>query len=134
MNGQYVGFSQISHRVSEFDITDCVHKGKNRLDVIVKKWCASTYFEDQDKWRFTGIFRDVYLLKRPARHIYDYKIETKLIGSDAEVIFSYLRGGNRAEVEFCGEKKSVVVGETVTFAVNNTRLWRISNVNRIFYS
>lgn len=123
VNGQYVGFSQISHRVSEFDITDCVHKGKNRLDVIVQKWCAGTYFEDQDKWRFTGIFRDVYLLKRSAGHIYDYKIETKLVGSNAEVRFSYLRGGNRAEVEFCGEKKSVGIGKTVTFALNDARLW-----------
>ncbi len=123
VNGQYVGFSQISHRISEFDITDFVRKGVNRLDVIVQKWCAGTYFEDQDKWRFTGIFRDVYLLKRSADHLIDYKITTVLSGTDAEVTFSYLCGGADAEVSFCGEKKRVSVGETATFLVKDVRLW-----------
>ena len=123
VNGIYIGFSQISHKVSEFDITDYVQKGENRIDVIVQKWCAGTYFEDQDKWRFTGIFRDVYLLKRPAGHIDDYKITTGYSGTDAEVTFAYLRGGSAAEVEFCGEKKRVLVGEKVTFFAKNVRLW-----------
>lgn len=65
LNGKFVGFSQISHRVSEFDVTDYLIDGENKLDVLVLKWCAGTYFEDQDKWRFTGIFRDVYMLTRP---------------------------------------------------------------------
>lgn len=123
VNGRYVGFSQISHRISEFDITDHVRKGENRLDVIVQKWCAGTYFEDQDKWRFTGIFRDVYLLKRPSNHIVDYKITAAVYGADAEVTFAYLRGGAASEVSFCGEKKCVSVGETATFLVKDVRLW-----------
>lgn len=123
VNGRYVGFSQISHRISEFDITDHVRKGENRLDVIVQKWCAGTYFEDQDKWRFTGIFRDVYLLKRPSNHIVDYKITAEVCGADAEVTFAYLSGGAAAEVSFCGEKKCVSVGETATFLVKDVRLW-----------
>lgn len=73
INGRFAGFSQITHRSSEFDITDYVHLGENRIDVLVLKWCFGSYLEDQDKWRFTGIFRDVYLLFRPQYHITDYK-------------------------------------------------------------
>ena len=69
-------YSQISHSGSEFDITDKVTAGNNRLTVLVLKWCDGTYLEDQDKLRFTGIFRDVYLLVRPTDHIRDYFVHT----------------------------------------------------------
>ena len=75
-NGTFVGYSQISHSGSEYDITDKVTTGNNRLTVLVLKWCDGTYLEDQDKLRFTGIFRDVYLLVRPADHIRDYFVHT----------------------------------------------------------
>ena len=123
VNGQFVGFSQISHRVSEFDITNYVRAGENRLDVVVQKWCAGTYFEDQDKWRFTGIFRSVYLLKRPQGHIEDYKIETFVRGKDAEVVFAYRRGMLPAEVRFANEKKSVKAGNCARFRIKNAKLW-----------
>ncbi len=57
VNGKYKGYSQISHATSEFDITHLVKDGENMLDVVVLKWCASTYLECQDKFRFSGIFR-----------------------------------------------------------------------------
>ena len=76
INGAAAGYSQISHATSEFDITDLVTTGENRVDVLVVKWCASSYLECQDKLRFSGIFRSVYLLTRPEGHITDYKIET----------------------------------------------------------
>jgi len=76
VNGQYIGYSQISHSKSEFNITNFAKTGLNTIDVFVLKWCASSYLEDQDKFRFTGIFRDVYLLNRPKGYIWDYKIET----------------------------------------------------------
>lgn len=122
VNGKYVGFSQISHRMSEFDITAFVLGGENRIDVVVQKWCAGTYFEDQDKWRFTGIFRDVYLLKRPEGHIVDYKIETRIDGRNAEVVFRHCGGGD-AEVCFGGERKIVRAGEKVCFSVVEAKLW-----------
>ncbi len=122
VNGNYVGFSQISHKMSEFDITEFAKKGENRLDVVVQKWCAGTYFEDQDKWRFTGIFRDVYLLKRPNGHVIDYKIETNVAGQDAWVAFIY-RSGGEANVTFGKETKRVCAGETVRFFVENAKLW-----------
>ncbi|MBS6194334.1 MAG: DUF4981 domain-containing protein [Clostridiales bacterium] len=76
VNGTFVGYSQISHSGSEFDITDQVTEGNNRLTVLVLKWCDGTYLEDQDKLRFTGIFRDVYIMIRPQNHIRDYFVHT----------------------------------------------------------
>lgn len=76
VNGELVGYSQVSHATSEFDVTDLVKEGENVLDVVVLKWCASSYLECQDKFRFSGIFRSVYLLDRPKKHIEDYRIQT----------------------------------------------------------
>ena len=78
INGSFVGYSQISHSTSEFDITDVVRPGENTITVLVLKWCDGTYLEDQDKFRTSGIFRDVYLLRREPRHIWDYFVHTDL--------------------------------------------------------
>jgi len=78
LNGTYVGYSQVSHSTSEFDVTDCLVEGCNKLAVLVLKWCDGSYLEDQDKFRMSGIFRDVYLLKRPEVHIRDYSVITTL--------------------------------------------------------
>lgn len=77
INGSYVGYSQVPHATSEFDITDVVKNGKNTIAVLVMKWCDGSYLEDQDKFRMTGIFRDVYILKRPQACIRDYKVNTE---------------------------------------------------------
>lgn len=85
LNGQYVGYSQVSHAISEFDITDQLVQGKNRLAVLVLKWCDGTYLEDQDKFRMSGIFRDVYILNRPENFIYDYFTTTDVNEEKATV-------------------------------------------------
>ena len=74
INGAYVGFTQGSHLQAEFDITDFVREGINTLRVKVLKWCCGSYLEDQDFFRFNGIFRDCYLLQRPEGHITDVQI------------------------------------------------------------
>ena len=76
VNGAYAGYSQVSHATSEFDVTDLLNEGENTLAVLVLKWCDGSYLEDQDKFRMSGIFRDVYLLKRPEKTIRDYHITT----------------------------------------------------------
>jgi beta-galactosidase len=76
VNGSFVGYSQVSHSTSEFDITSMLQEGTNRLSVLVLKWCDGSYLEDQDKLRMSGIFRDVYLLTRPFEHIQDYTVTT----------------------------------------------------------
>ena len=78
INGSYVGYSQVSHMTSEFDITDLLQDGENTIAVLVMKWCDGSYLEDQDKFRMSGIFRDVYILKRPEQAISDYHIKSKI--------------------------------------------------------
>ena len=78
INGSYVGYSQVSHMTSEFDITDFLRDGENSIAVLVMKWCDGSYLEDQDKFRMSGIFRDVYILKRPKQAISDYHIKTRI--------------------------------------------------------
>lgn len=82
VNGQYAGYSQVSHSTSEFGVTELLHDGQNTLAVLVLKWCDGSYLEDQDKFRMSGIFRDVYLLKRPEEGIFDYFITTDLRDGD----------------------------------------------------
>ncbi|EPD65263.1 hypothetical protein HMPREF1216_00991 [Coprococcus sp. HPP0048] len=78
VNGKYVGYSQVSHATSEFDVTEVLKNGENTLAVLVLKWCDGTYLEDQDKFRMSGIFRDVYLVNRPENVVYDYFTTTKI--------------------------------------------------------
>lgn len=85
LNGTYIGYSQVSHCTSEFDISDVVTEGMNRLAVLVLKWCDGSYLEDQDKFRMSGIFRDVYLLKRPAQAIRDYFVKTTIEKKTADI-------------------------------------------------
>ncbi len=75
INGTYVGYSQGSHLQAEFDISNYVKAGENELTAKVLKWCSGTYLEDQDFFRFSGIFRDVYLLSREENHVKDIDIK-----------------------------------------------------------
>lgn len=85
LNGVYAGYSQVSHSTSEFDVTDMIREGKNKLAVLVLKWCDGSYLEDQDKFRSSGIFRDVYLLKRPEQAVFDYFTTTKIKSGYVEI-------------------------------------------------
>lgn len=71
INGSFVGYSQVSHMTSEFNVTPFVTKGENLMHVLVLKWCDGSYLEDQDKYRSSGIIREVYLLARESAHIRD---------------------------------------------------------------
>ena len=85
LNETYAGYSQVPHATSEFDVTEIIKEGKNKIAVLVLKWCDGSYLEDQDKFRMTGIFRDVYLLQRPEKAISDYRVSTKVKENKAEV-------------------------------------------------
>ncbi len=78
VNGNFAGYSQVSHSTSEFEITRYLREGENTLTVLVLKWCDGSYLEDQDKLRMSGIFRDVYLLRRPENHLRDLTLKTVL--------------------------------------------------------
>ena len=85
LNGKYTGYSQVPHATAEFDVTEFLEEGENTIAVLVLKWCDGSYLEDQDKFRMNGIFRDVYLLKRPERAIWDYHITTQIKENTAKV-------------------------------------------------
>ena len=77
INGQKVGYSENSMSPAEFEISQYVHRGENKLAVEVYKWCDGSYLEDQDMWRLAGIFRDVDLLVRPKTYIQDYSVHAE---------------------------------------------------------
>ena len=78
LNGQYVGYTQGSNNVAEFDITNLLKKGENKLAVQVFRWCDGSYLECQDMFRMSGIFRDVYLYNVPKTSVRDHYITSKL--------------------------------------------------------
>lgn len=126
INGEYKGYSQISHATSEFDVTDLVKNGDNVIDVLVLKWCISTYLECQDKLRFSGIFRDVYLLTRPENHITDYRVITTFSGDDG--VLTFVNEGKVGARLTLGRKKAFVkAGKKVEFLVKNVKKWTAEN-------
>ena len=76
-NGRWVGYGQDSRLPSEFDLSDYLRSGENRLAVLVLRWSDGSYLEDQDMWRMSGIFRDVSILHKPATQISDLQINTR---------------------------------------------------------
>ena len=78
VNGQKVGYSQGSRLPSEFNISPYLKAGENVLAVEVYRWSDGSYLEDQDFWRLSGIYRDVFLFSKPRVGIWDYKVETDL--------------------------------------------------------
>lgn len=102
VNNTFIGYSQVSHSPAEFDITSVLRDGKNTVYVLVLKWCAGSYFEDQDKFRYSGIFRDVYILKRDEKRIMDFVITTPctpdFLSADVRVQCTFSHPGMTAEV------------------------------------
>ncbi len=80
LNGKYVGYSEDTFSYQEYDVTNIVKQGKNRLAVVVFRYCTGSYLEDQDMWRLSGIFRDVYLTETAAKHIEDAYYTCSLTG------------------------------------------------------
>lgn len=120
INDKYVGYSQGSHLQAEFDISDFVVLGNNTVTAKVRKWCSGSYLEDQDCFRFNGIFRDVYILSRPIGHIKDINITT-----DENVI--NIRFDGSAKISLLDGEKNIL-GEVTTdnsasFTVDNPVKW-----------
>ena len=81
MNGHFVGYGEVPHNDSAFDVTPYLKNGKNRLCALVLKWCTGTYFDDQDKLRLSGLFRDVYILERAQKGITDFSLTADMDGN-----------------------------------------------------
>ena len=128
INGQFAGYSQVSHSSSEFDISEFTIPGENLISVLVFKWCDGTYLEDQDKFRTSGIIRDVYLLIRPQDHIRDYRVSTKLQGKAADIFVEITAKEGRPSINCmlaCGETvyEAEKTENGFTFHLEEPRLW-----------
>lgn len=130
VNGVYTGYSQVSHATSEFDVTDVIEEGENTIAVLVLKWCDGSYLEDQDKFRMSGIFRDVYLLKRPEKAVQDYRITTEITEACAKItldISYYQETPVTVSVEDAAgtvaAQAVISKAGTVTLEIANPELW-----------
>ncbi|WP_295153607.1 glycoside hydrolase family 2 TIM barrel-domain containing protein [uncultured Ruminococcus sp.] len=128
INGQFAGYSQVSHHTSEFDITDFLHEGVNRITAAVLKWCDGTYLEDQDKFRLSGIFRDVYVLSRPEKRLQNYRIEASPDSTLQNGLLRVSVEGTSAELRlYDGDtlvcKGTADEGNPFEYTVENAQLW-----------
>jgi len=140
VNGKFAAYSQVSHMTSEIDITDYLVGGRNNIKAVVLKWCDGSYLEDQDMWRSSGIFREVYLLYRDPDHIKDIFVKEELSedftsadvrvevegGSDVSYSFEYKCGKVVSE----GKAKDGVI----EFTVDKPMLWsdEIPNLYKLY--
>lgn len=129
VNGEYVGFTQGSHLQAEFDITPFVREGKNTLRVKVLKWCVGSYLEDQDFFRFNGIFRDTYLLQRPEGHVSDVYVEAKnntvYVTADADVKATLFDADGNAIGSAEGAKTEIKVDSPVLWNAEKPYLYTV---------
>ncbi len=127
INKEFVGYSQVSHCTSEFEITDKLLNGENRIDVLVVKWCDGSYLEDQDMFRLSGIFRDTYILERDENCLTDVFIHTSLDDdfNNAKVI---IEADTDFEYSFYDADGSLISeGKSSNFEIKKTILWNSEN-------
>ena len=125
VNGVFAAYSQVSHNTTEVDITDKLINGENTFDVVVVKWCDGSYLEDQDMFRLSGIFREVYILERSEKHLKDIFVKPVLsadyktacviseVTADCEIGYKLLSP----------EGEVISQGSGVEFTVENPVLW-----------
>ena len=119
INGEYIGFTQGSHLQAEFDITEAVREGNNTIRVKVLKWCCGSYLEDQDFFRFNGIFRDCYILQRPQDHLTD----VEMIPNEKEIAVKF---DGKAKISIKAGSQLLIQKEaenTFVYAPENPVLW-----------
>ncbi|MHC4205931.1 MAG: beta-galactosidase, LacZ type [Planctomycetota bacterium] len=129
INGRKVGYSQDSMLPAEFNVTKYLRKGKNTLAVEVYRWSDSSYLEDQDMWRLSGIYRNVYLFSTPQVHIRDFAVRTDLDDSytDATLmirprIINYVKQdlkGWTVEAQLYDAEKEPILSEALSRSVSS---------------
>ena len=141
LNGEYVGYSENTFDPAEFDLTDKLVKGENRLAVRVFKWTAGSWCEDQDFFRFCGIFRSVYLYTVPRAHIYDLSIQPvpdEDLKSAALSVKAITEGSGSIDLKLFYKKEKVLDGTipidqsgetTGSCTINEPLLWSAEEPN-----
>lgn len=135
VNGVFVGYTQVSHSTSEFDLTPYLTEGENELTVAVLKWCDGTYLEDQDKFRMSGIFRDVYVLSRTKKRINDYHVTPRVSKDLASATVTVELWGDDADITLSAPDGTVVFegraldGKALVIEVSDPILWNAETPN-----
>jgi len=135
VNGKFASYTEVSHSSAETDITDYLVDGINRIAFVVLKWGKATYMEDQDKLRMSGIFRDLYLLRRPENHLADFFVHTDLSDDykSATLRVDLTYAGNASETVYTlrDEDGKVVTsgtaGAEICTSLEQVNLWNAEN-------
>ena len=134
VNGAFVGYSQVSHMTSEFNVTKYVRVGENEVRLVVLKWCDGSYIEDQDMYRSSGIFREVYLLMRDKKRIDDIFVKYDIgdafssasvyaeIVANAKIKVKYTLSDADGNLVSSGEKE-LKKGKLDVAVIENPNLW-----------
>ena len=141
INGKFIGYSEDTFTPSEFEISEVLKVGLNKIAVQVYKWCSGSWLEDQDFWRFSGIFRDVFVYSVPKVHVYDLKVVAEvddkykngilksnlILNGNGEAIVQYELLDKDDEVIISGEKDNISIKNEITIdleiKVDNPNLW-----------
>ena len=133
INGMFVGYSEVSHCEKVFDVTSVLKNGKNILTCCVLKRCTGTYFEDQDKIRLNGIFRDVYILERDEIHIYDIFLKSDFTDENVKINcdIELNKGEKEVFAELFSEKGELLCSKSVlinskgafSFEILDAKMW-----------
>lgn len=129
INNKFVGYSQVTHMTSEFNITKYLVSGENTITVMVLKWCDGTYLECQDKWRMSGIIRDVYILSRPKKRINNYRVVTSYNKrSDIANIKLMVKANTLVKAKILDAKDNllfeiIIKDENADFEIKSPVLW-----------
>lgn len=125
LNGEYVGYSEDSFTPSEFNLTPFIKKGENKLAVQVFKWTAGSWCEDQDFFRFSGIFREVYLYTIPKTHIRDIRIQTLLDDEykDATLVIDMdVIGNGQIQMTLADDEQEILNKITIKEGMNHMEM------------
>ncbi|WP_046174731.1 glycoside hydrolase family 2 TIM barrel-domain containing protein [Domibacillus indicus] len=124
LNGQFVGYSEDSFTPAEFELTPFISDGENKLAVEVYQRSTGSWLEDQDFWRFSGIFRDVYLYTVPEGHIWDVTVKTELSEFFEEAVL-HVEAKTEADVYFILENRDgqIVAEGASPLTIGQPHLW-----------
>ena len=127
INGEFVGFSNITHAIKQFDITNKLVDGKNEIRIVALKFSPSSYLEVQDKIRLSGIFRPIYLIRRPKDRVTSFKVNTDIVDERGIVSVSVDKKASIRLLGFGFDKE--ICGEEAIFEVASPKLWNAEEPN-----
>lgn len=122
INNKFCGFSKGSHMQSEFNISDFVSVGENDITVLVFTYCDGSYLEGQDAFRYHGIFRDVYIIKRPKNHIRDFFVKSDISGK-VNIDIDYDGENSEITVEVFSPFNELIYSGKKDFVIDSPKLW-----------